>query len=388
MLLPKKERLNIGIVCYPTYGGSGVIATELGIALAEKGHSIHFISYRQPERLNFGYHENISVHEVRPQNYPLFEFPPYELTLIGKMLEVVKFEKLDVMHVHYAIPHAFSAYNAKLILASEGIKIPVITTLHGTDVTLVGKDNSVAPVVKYSMEQSDYLTVVSSFLKNETYRQFKISKEISIIPNFVDFAKFSKKQFGHFKTSIAPLGEKVIVHVSNFRKVKRVQDVIYTFQKIHEEMPSKLILVGDGPERSRMEALCRELELCDDIRFIGKLAAVEDILSIADLLLIPSEIESFGLAALEAMACECPVISSDVGGLPEVNIHGHTGYVAKVGDVDNMAKMAIKVLSDEKTHTEFRKNAYRRSLEFSLEKVLPLYEALYFHAVEHVIESA
>lgn len=378
----KKEKLNIGIVCYPTYGGSGVIATELGLALAQKGHSVHFISYRQPERLSRRYHENISVHEVRPQNYPLFEFPPYELTLIGKMLEVVKFEKLDVMHVHYAIPHAFSAYNAKQILASEGIRIPIITTLHGTDVTLVGKDNSVSPVVKYSMEQSDYLTAVSEFLKDETYSYFKIKKEIRVIPNFVDFEKFSKKQFSHFKTSIAPLGEKVIVHVSNFRKVKRVEDVIYTFEKIQEELPAKLILVGDGPERSRMEALCRELELCDDIRFIGKLAAVEDILSIADLLLIPSETESFGLVALEAMACECPVISSNVGGLPEVNIHGETGYVADMGDVTSMAKMGIELLRDEATHALFRKNAYNRSLLFSLDKILPMYESLYFQAVE------
>lgn len=378
----KKEKLNIGIVCYPTYGGSGVIATELGLALAQKGHSVHFISYRQPERLSRRYHENISVHEVRPQNYPLFEFPPYELTLIGKMLEVVKFEKLDVMHVHYAIPHAFSAYNAKQILASEGIRIPIITTLHGTDVTLVGKDNSVSPVVKYSMEQSDYLTAVSEFLKDETYSYFKIKKEIRVIPNFVDFEKFSKKQFSHFKTSIAPLGEKVIVHVSNFRKVKRVEDVIYTFEKIQEELPAKLILVGDGPERSRMEALCRELELCDDIRFIGKLAAVEDILSIADLLLIPSETESFGLVALEAMACECPVISSNVGGLPEVNIHGETGYIADMGDVTSMAKMGIELLRDEATHALFRKNAYNRSLLFSLDKILPMYESLYFQAVE------
>lgn len=382
--MPKQQKLNIGIVCYPTYGGSGVIATELGLALAQKGHSVHFISYRQPERLNLRYHENISVHEVRPQNYPLFEFPPYELTLIGKMLEVVKFEKLDVMHVHYAIPHAFSAYNAKLILAAEGIHIPIITTLHGTDVTLVGKDSSVSPVVKYSMEQSDYLTAVSEFLKIETYKYFKISKEISVIPNFVDFEKFSKKQFGHFKTTIAPGDEKIVVHVSNFRKVKRVQDVIYVFEKIREKIPAKLILVGDGPERSRMEALCRELELCDDIRFIGKLAAVEDILSISDLLIIPSETESFGLAALEAMACECPVVSTNVGGLTEVNIDGETGYVADIGDIETMARLSIDILSDEEKLKTFRKNAYERSLKFSLDNILPKYESLYYKAVESI----
>lgn len=382
--MPDKNKLNIGIVCYPTYGGSGVVATELGLALAAKGHSIHFISYRQPERLGPHYHNNISVHEVRPQNYPLFEFPPYELTLIGKMLEVVKFEKLDVLHVHYAIPHAFSAYNAKLILASEGLKIPVITTLHGTDVTLVGKDNSVAPVVKYSMEQSDYLTAVSEFLKEETHQFFGIHKEIHVIPNFIDFDKFSKKQFAHFKTSIAPNDEKIIVHVSNFRKVKRVQDVIKTFAKIKAAMPAKLLLVGDGPERSKMEALCRELNLCDHIRFIGKLSAVEDILSIADLFILPSETESFGLAALEAMACECPVISTNVGGFPEINIEGKTGYLTNIGDVEKMAEVSINLLNNKELHNQFRVNAFKRAQEFSLDKILPFYESLYLKAVEEI----
>ena len=377
--------LNIGIVCYPTYGGSGVVATELGMALAAKGHSIHFISYRQPERLSRHYFENISVHEVRPQNYPLFEFPPYELTLIAKMLEVVKFEKLDVLHVHYAIPHAFSAYNAKLILRNEGINIPVITTLHGTDVTLVGKDNSVAPVVKYSMEQSDYLTAVSEFLKEETYEYFSIKKDIQVIPNFVDFDKFSKKPFAHFKTSIAPDHEKIIVHVSNFRKVKRVEDVIKAFALINQKIPSKLLLVGDGPERSKMEALCRSLSLCDRIRFIGKLSAVEDILSIADLFIIPSQTESFGLAALEAMACELPIISTNVGGFPEINIHGKTGYLTNIGDVAQMAEYSINLLSNNDLHNEFRKNALARAKEFDLGMILPQYESLYYRAVEEKV---
>jgi len=385
--LPDYKKLNIGIVCYPTYGGSGVVATELGLALAAKGHSIHFISYRQPERLGRHFYNNISVHEVRPQNYPLFEFPPYELTLISKIIEVVKFEKLDILHVHYAIPHAFSAYNAKLILATEGVQIPVITTLHGTDVTLVGQDNSVAPVVKYSMEQSDYLTAVSDFLKDETYSYFGIKKEIHVIPNFIDFEKFSKKQFEHFKTSIAPNDEKIIVHVSNFRKVKRVEDVIKTFAKIIKELPAKLLLVGDGPERSKMEALCRQLELCDHIRFIGKLAAVEDILSIADLFIIPSETESFGLAALEAMACECPVISTNVGGFPEINVHGKTGYLTDIGDIESMANFAINLLKDNDLHNQFRSNAFNRSKEFSLDKILPLYENLYFKAVLEIPNS-
>ncbi|MBI3143400.1 MAG: N-acetyl-alpha-D-glucosaminyl L-malate synthase BshA [Bacteroidetes bacterium] len=378
------KKLSIGIVCYPTFGGSGVVATELGMALAAKGHNIHFISYRHPERLSGQFQANISVHEVRPQHYPLFEFPPYELTLIGKILEVARFEKLDVLHVHYAIPHAFSGYNARQILASEGISLPVITTLHGTDVTLVGKDRSVAPVVKYSMEQSDYLTAVSHFLKEETYSYFNISKEIHVIHNFIDFGKFSKKEFGHFKTSIAPNGEKLLVHVSNFRKVKRVQDVIRSFEIVSKALPSKLLLVGDGPERSKMESLCRELKLCDQIRFIGKLSAVEDILSISDLFLLPSETESFGLAALEAMACECPVISTNIGGLPEINIHGVTGYLTDVGDVEAMAKHAIDLLKNPVLHAEFRKNAYGRAQEFSLDKILPFYEALYIKAVQEV----
>jgi len=380
--LRENKSLTIGIVCYPTYGGSGVVATELGLALAKKGHNVHFISYRQPERLSSEYLANVFVHEVRPQNYPLFEFPPYELTLIGKMIEVTQFEKLDVLHVHYAIPHAFSAYNAKMILASMGIHIPIITTLHGTDVTLVGKDKSIAPVIKYSMEQSDYLTAVSEFLKNETYDYFKIEKDIEVIPNFIDFDKFSKKQFGHFKLSIAPNDERVLVHVSNFRKVKRVQDVIKAFNLIRQEVPCKLILVGDGPERSNMEALCREYGVCDDTRFIGKLAAVEDILSIADLFFLPSETESFGLAALEAMACECPVISTNVGGFPEINIEGKTGHLTDLGDYRKMAELSIKLLKDNDLLQKFREGAFKQSQRFSLPKVLPLYEGLYFRAVE------
>lgn len=380
----ENKSLTIGIVCYPTFGGSGVVATELGLALAKKGHNVHFIAYRQPERLTREFVSNVHVHEVRPQNYPLFEFPPYELTLIGKMIEVAQFEKLDVLHVHYAIPHAFSAYNAKMMLASMGIQIPIITTLHGTDVTLVGKDKSIAPVIKYSMEQSDYLTAVSEFLRQETYDYFKISKEIEVIPNFVDFEKFSKKQFGHFKLSVAPNNERIIVHVSNFRKVKRIQDVIKAFNLIRKEIPSKLILVGDGPERSNMEALCREYQVCEDTRFIGKLAAVEDILSIADLFFLPSETESFGLAALEAMACECPVISTNVGGFPEINIPGKTGYMTNVGDFKRMAELSVNILKNNDLLSEFRKNAFARSQEFSLAKILPSYEDLYFRAVESI----
>lgn len=377
--MPKK--LKIGIVCYPTYGGSGVLATELGIALANKGHSIHFISYRQPARLNDHYRDNIAVHEVRPQNYPLFEFPPYELTLISKIIEVVRFEKLDLLHVHYAIPHAFSAYNAKMILKSYGIDIPVITTLHGTDVTLVGKDKSIEPVVTYSMQQSDSLTAVSHFLKKETLEHFNINKDIKVIYNFVDLNKFNKKSYEHFKTSIAPEGEKIIVHTSNFRKVKRVEDAMQVFANIRKEMPAKFLMVGDGPERSNMEELCRELKLCDDVRFLGKIMAVEDILSIADVFLMPSLTESFGLAALEAMACECPVISTNAGGLPEVNIHGKTGFVSNVGDTDDMTKNALKILTDKTLAHELKINAYKQAQNFDLKTILPEYENLYYSLV-------
>ncbi|MCB0736732.1 MAG: N-acetyl-alpha-D-glucosaminyl L-malate synthase BshA [Bacteroidetes bacterium] len=369
--------MNIGIVCYPTFGGSGVLATELGIALSEKGHNIHFISYRQPVRLESGFHPKINVHEVRPRNYPLFEFPPYELTLITKIIEVVKFEKLDILHVHYAIPHAFSAYNAKLILASEGINIPVVTTLHGTDVTLVGKDASVEPVITYAINQSDAITAVSHYLKEETLSHFKVNKDIEVIYNFVDLKKFQKKDFNHFKISTAPNNEPIITHTSNFRKVKRVEDAIYAFQKIREKMPAKLLLVGDGPERSNMESLCRKLKLCDDIRFLGKVNSVEDVLSISDLFLLPSESESFGLAALEAMACECPVVSSNAGGLPEVNINGETGFLAEIGDIEGLANACLNILTNPELTQQMRKNAFERAKVFELANIMPKYEALY-----------
>lgn len=385
--MTKEERLKIGIVCYPTYGGSGVLATELGMALADKGHEVHFISYRQPARLDPHYHDHIHVHEVRPQNYPLFEFPPYELTLISKIIEVVQFEELDLLHVHYAIPHAFSAYNAKLILESKGLKLPVITTLHGTDVTLIGKDSSVLPVVNYSMNQSDRLTAVSRFLKDETKRHFDLKREIEVIYNFVDLKKFSKKPFAHFKESIAPNGEKIVVHTSNFRTVKRVEDTVITFAKIREVMPAKLLLVGDGPDRSKIESMCRGTGFCDDIRFLGKISAVEDILSIADLFLLPSESESFGLAALEAMACECPVISTNTGGLPEINIEGVTGYLCAVGDTEAMASKAISLLSNPELLSQFRKNAFDQASRFDLQIILPQYESLYYECVKDVKEK-
>ncbi len=368
--------MKIGIVCYPTYGGSGVVATELGKELAERGHQVHFISYKQPARLDF-FTNNLFYHQVYVSSYPLFDYPPYETTLTSRLVDVVKFEKLDVLHVHYAIPHASAAVFAKQILAAEGIHIPIITTLHGTDITLVGKDASFTPVVTYSLNQSNLITSVSQSLKDDTYKHFKVMNDIQVIPNFIDINRFSKKPREHFRKAISSQGEKLLVHTSNFRKVKRVDDVVKTFGKVAEKVPSKLLLVGDGPERHNIEQLCRDLNLCDKIIFLGKQDPIEEILSVCDLFLMPSETESFGLAALEAMACEVPVISSNAGGIPELNIDGVTGFLCKVGDVDAMAKAAIHILSDEHTLTNFKQAAKKRALEFHIDKIIPLYEELY-----------
>jgi L-malate glycosyltransferase len=367
--------MNIGIVCYPTFGGSGVVATELGKALASKGHKVHFITYSQPTRLDF-FNENLFYHEVTFTSYPLFQYPPYELALASKMVNVVQFEKLDLLHVHYAIPHASSAYMAKQILKSQGKEIPVVTTLHGTDITLVGKDPSYEPVVTFSINQSDGVTAVSEDLRKDTFGHFNITNEIDVIPNFIDLERFRKQKKDHFKKAIAPFDEKLIVHTSNFRKVKRVEDVIRVFCNIRKEIPAKLLLVGDGPERIKIEALCREMGNCQDIRFLGKLEAVEEVLSVADLFILPSEKESFGLAALEAMACEVPVISSNAGGIPELNIHGKTGFLSKVGDVEDMSRNALLILKDENLPI-FKINALERAKEFDVHKIVPLYEDVY-----------
>lgn len=367
--------MKIGIVCYPTFGGSGVVATELGKALAKAGHKVHFITYSQPTRLDF-FNENLYYHEVDIRSYPLFEYPPYELALASKMVDVVKYEKLDILHVHYAIPHASAAYMAKQILKTEGIHIPVVTTLHGTDITLVGKDPSYAPVVTFSINASDGVTAVSEDLKKDTYLHFKILKDILVIPNFIDLERFKKQKKEHFKKAICPNDEKLIVHTSNFRKVKRVDDVVRIFYNIRKEIPAKLLLVGDGPERSNIEALCRELGTCDDIRFLGKLEAVEEVLSVADLFIMPSEKESFGLAALEAMACEVPVISTNAGGLPELNINGQTGFLSKVGDIEDMTKHALHIL-DKDNLARFKHNALERAKEFDITNIMPLYEDYY-----------
>ncbi len=373
--------MKIGIVCYPTYGGSGVVATELGKALAERGHQVHFISYKQPARLDF-FTNNLFYHEVYVSSYPLFDYPPYETTLTSRLVDVVKFEKLDVLHVHYAIPHASAAIFAKQILATEGIHIPIITTLHGTDITLIGKDASFTPVVTYSLNMSDAITSVSDSLKQDTYKHFKVVKDIEVIPNFIDFERFSKKPREHFRKAISSQGEKLLVHTSNFRKVKRVEDVMRIFAKVVQQVPSKLILVGDGPERQNMEKLCRELDLCESVIFLGKQDPVEEILSVCDLFLMPSETESFGLAALEAMACEVPVISSNAGGIPELNIDGVTGFLCDVGDVDCMAEKAIYILGDEKRLLTFKQNAKKRSLDFHIDKIIPQYEAIYNKVVK------
>ena len=370
-----KNLMNIGIVCYPTFGGSGVVATELGIALAKEGHRVHFITYSQPTRLSF-FNENLYYHEVEIRAYPLFAYPPYELALASKMVDVVKYEKLDLLHVHYAIPHASAAYMAKQILATEGIKIPVVTTLHGTDITLVGKDASYAPVVTFSINQSDGVTAVSDDLKKDTYEHFAVTKDIRVIPNFIDLERFKKQPKEHFKRAICPNDEKLLVHTSNFRKVKRVDDVVRIFEKVRQQIPAKLLLVGDGPERKSIESLCRELHTCDDIRFLGKLEQVEEVLSVADLFIMPSEKESFGLAALEAMACEVPVISSNAGGIPELNINGKTGFLSDVGDVDDMVKNALTIL-DPKNLETFKKNALARAKEFDTQNILPRYEEFY-----------
>ncbi len=368
--------MNIAIVCYPTFGGSGVLATELGKALADKGHDIHFITYQQPVRLSH-FHTNIFYHEVRVPTYPLFDYPPYETALSSTMVDVITNNNIQLLHVHYAIPHASAAYMAKQILAKQGKHIPVITTLHGTDITLVGRDKTYRPVVTFSMNESDILTAVSENLKEETYKNFDIEKNIEVIHNFVDVKRFNRKPVDAFKKLIAPNGEKIIVHASNFRKVKRVDDVVKAFLLINEKIPSKLLLLGDGPERTPIEAAARDSNACDAIKFLGKQEQMEDILPIADLFLLTSEYESFGLAALEAMAAEVPVISTNAGGLPEIIINGDCGYMSNVGDVEDMSKNAILILKDKEIHNRFKANALTQAKRFDIENIVPKYEKLY-----------
>lgn len=370
--------MKIGMVCYPTYGGSGVVATELGKALADKGHQIHFISYAMPMRLS-GYSGNVFYHEVEMASYPLFDFPLYTPALASKIVEVAQFEKLDVVHAHYAIPHATSAYLAKQILKNH---LKIVTTLHGTDITLVGLEPSFLPVMKFSIEQSDGVTAVSRFLREKTMTNYGIEKDIRVIPNFVDIEKYKRIACEDICEQFAPKGERVLIHISNFRAVKRVHDVVKIFDQVRKKIPSKLILVGDGPDRSSCELLVRELGIHEHVKFLGKQQELVPILSAADLFLMPSQSESFGLSALEAMACEVPVISSSVGGLPELQLHGQTGYIAEIGDIDRMARYAIELLSNESRLKLFREAARRRAIEFDVRKIVNQYEVYYTECLE------
>ena len=369
--------MKIGITCYPTYGGSGVVATELGLALAKLGHEVHFVSYEIPRRLN-RFVENVFFHEVEMSTYPLFDNPLYTLALTSKMIEVIEYENLDLMHVHYAIPHAVSAYLAKQVIRKVNKNIKFITTLHGTDITLVGLEPSFMPLVKFSIEESDGVTAVSRFLKEKTLTNYNIQKDIEVIYNFIDTEVYKPQESTAFRNHIAPNGEKVLVHTSNFRVVKRVTDTIRILEKVRKEIPAKLLLVGDGPDRSECERLARELNIHSDVIFLGKQDGLVEILNASDIFLMPSQSESFGLSALEAMSCGKPVVSSSVGGLPELVIHNETGYIAEIGDVDRMAKYSIELLTNERRYSIFSKNSRERSeKQFEKSNILPKYVEYY-----------
>jgi N-acetyl-alpha-D-glucosaminyl L-malate synthase BshA len=370
--------MKIGITCYPTYGGSGVVATELGKALAERGHEIHFIASSLPFRLSH-VSDNVFFHEVNVQSYPLFEYPPYTLSLTSKMVDIAKYAGLDVLHVHYAIPHATSAVMARQILSEQNIHVPVVTTLHGTDITLIGQDPSFAPVVAWSINASDGVTAVSSYLRQETYDHFDISTDIEVIPNFIDTQRFTRQNKEHFKQALCPNGEKVIVHISNFRPVKNAPQVVDVFHRLRQDdLPVKLLLVGDGPDRVPCEHKARELGVYDDIRFLGKQDPVEEILSIADVFLMPSGSETFGLAALEAMACNVPVVASDVGGLPELVTEGEVGFLCPVDDLDAFTQRTRQLLMDDELHDAMAEAARQRAVEtFDIQNIVPSYEAYY-----------
>ncbi|MFC2093815.1 N-acetyl-alpha-D-glucosaminyl L-malate synthase BshA [Bacteroidota bacterium] len=374
--------MKIGITCYPTYGGSGVVATELGRVLALRGHEVHFISYALPTRLS-AFTDNVFYHEIEMYSYPLFEFPLYSLALTSKMVEVVQYNDIELIHAHYAIPHATSAYLAREILRKENKvskDIKVITTLHGTDITLIGLEPDFLPTMKFSIEQSDGVTAVSNFLRDKTLSNYKVNKDIEVIPNFINIEKYKRldnNTTNCFRKNFAPGNEKILIHTSNFRPLKRVQDVIEIFAKVNKEVPSRLMLIGDGPKRSDCERLCRELDIFNLVKFMGKQDAIVELLSIADLFIMPSQSESFGLSALEAMSCSVPVISTSVGGLPELNIHGETGFIAEIGDTNRMAKYAIDLLTNEKKYDLFQANARNRAIDFSDEKIIPYYEKFY-----------
>jgi len=373
--------MKIGIVLFPTYGGSGVVATELGMELAHKGHEIHFISYSLPFRLD-EFADNVFYHEVRVSDYPLFHYQPYELSLTSKLVDVVKYENLDLLHVHYAIPHASAAFMAQQILKSENISIPFITTLHGTDITLVGKDSSYEPVITFAINNSNAVTSVSEDLKNETLTHFHVNRHIDVIPNFICHKLYGKAPNLSLKKKYSPNDEPVILHISNFRPVKRVQDAMHFFANLRKIRPVKMLMVGDGPERHKMEDLSRELKVCDDVSFLGKLKSVVQISALADVFILPSETESFGLAALEAMASGVPIIATNAGGLPEVIEHGVSGFLSNVGDTDDMVTNVLKIIDSKESIAKFKANAKNQALKFDIQNVLPMYEELYKKVVK------
>ena len=373
--------MKIAIVCYPTFGGSGVVATELGLELARRGHEIHFITYSQPVRLAL-LSPNVHYHEVNVPEYPLFLYQPYELALSSKLVDMVKLYKIELLHVHYAIPHAYAGYMAKQMLKDEGINIPMVTTLHGTDITLVGNHPFYKPAVTFSINKSDFVTSVSQSLKEDTLKLFNIKNEIEVIPNFIELDKnINDPSIPCQRSVMAKNNERIITHISNFRKVKRIPDVIKIFYNIQKEIPAKLMMVGDGPEKEKAEYLCQELGIEDKVIFFGNSNEIDEILCLTDLFLLPSETESFGLAALEAMACKVPVISSNAGGLPEVNFEGVSGYLSDVGNIEEMAQNALKILKDDVVLNTFKENALSVAKNFDIKNILPLYEELYKKAI-------
>lgn len=373
--------MKIAIVCYPTFGGSGVVATELGIALANRGHEVHFVTYRQPVRLGL-LNSRIHFHEVHVPEYPLFKYQPYELALSSKLVDTIKLYGIELLHVHYAIPHAYAGYMAKQMLAEENIHIPMITTLHGTDITLVGKHPFYKPAVTFSINNSDVVTSVSESLKQQTLDLFDIKNEIEVIPNFIDTTKYSSSFTDCQRSLMAEENERIITHISNFRKVKRIPDVIDVFHKIQEKLPAKLVMVGEGPEKEGAEKLCEQLGISDKVIFLGNSNEIDRILCFSDLFLLPSETESFGLAALEAMVNKVPVISSNAGGIPEVNEQGITGFLSDVGNIEEMAVNALKILSDTSVLEKFKENAVKSARKFDILNVLPLYEEVYEKAYD------
>ena len=378
--------MRIGIVLYPTFGGSGIVATELGKELAKKNHEIHFITYTEPVRLG-ELRKNIFYHEVTTSDYPLFKYTPYEQVLTSKLVDVVKFEKLDLLHVHYAIPHASAAYMAQQILADQNIKIPFITTLHGTDITLVGKDPSFEPVINFSINKSNMVTAVSESLKKDTNALFKIKNKIEVVPNFICINEYKLENNDFYKKRFAPNNEKIICHISNFRKVKRIEDVLLSFEIISREVDVKLILVGDGPERSVLEKISRASKFKNNIFFLGSLKSTKEVLNISDLFFLPSSTESFGLSALEAMACSVPVISTQTGGIPEVVIDGESGFLSKVGDVEEMSRNAIDILSTENKLSLFKENALKQAMKYDVKQILPKYEKIYEKCVNDYLSK-